>query len=134
MINQLSIYTKNEKGTMRRLLSLLAKEGINVLGIVNNDNAEFGIIRLLTDNCDKSYDVLLSNGYLCEKTYVIGVELNDEVGEMEKLLAAYDEMNVNIDYMYIGYLRENSMPVIMIHSVDMTTVLAALTSRGFTVH
>ena len=134
MIRQLSIYAKNEKGTMRRLLSALAAENINVLGFVNNDSGEFGTVRMIVDDFDKGYDILTNAGYLCSKSSVMGIELPDRPGELEAFLNILDDMNVNIDYMYVGYSRENSQPIILLHTSNMSMISDTIARKGYTVY
>ena len=48
MLKQLSLYVENKKGTMRDITSILKEESINILGSVNNDGPEFGIIQFVS--------------------------------------------------------------------------------------
>ena len=47
MLQQLSIYAENKKGTMQNITEVLADENINIWGSCTNDGAEYGISRLL---------------------------------------------------------------------------------------
>ena len=134
MIEQLSIYTENKKGATREILSNLSNAGINVLGFVNNDSAEFGTIRLVLSDTAAAEKTLTEKGYLCRSSHVIGVELDDQPGALENLLAIFEDMNINIDYMYVGYRRENETPIIMIHSSDMEIVSGSLKNSGYSVY
>ena len=43
MLQQLSIYAENKKGTMQNITEVLADENINIWGSCTNDGAEYGI-------------------------------------------------------------------------------------------
>ena len=136
MIKQISVYTENKKGASRKILGVLSKENINVLGFVNNDSGEFGTARLIVedDKTGEAYELLSHEGYLCRMSGVIGVELEDSPGALEKLFTAIDNMNINMDYVYIGYRRENSMPLILVHCGSMDIVEEVLIGQGFKVY
>lgn len=132
-MEQLSIYAENKKGTIKNILSILSQAKINVLGFVNDDKGEFGTIRLIISDTDKGL-ALLEKSFICKKAQVLGIELPDNPGSLQGLLAQIDEMNININYMYVGYRRENSMPVIIFHTDEMEIVAKTLQKKGFKIH
>ena len=104
MLKQLSIYAENRKGTMQSITQVLADEGINIWGSCTNDGAEYGINRMVVSEPEKAMEALEGAGYLCRLTSVIGVELEDEVGNLNRLLKALAESNININYIYVSKL------------------------------
>ena len=46
MLKQLSIFAENKKGTMQQITQILFENDVNILGSVNNDSAEYGIVRM----------------------------------------------------------------------------------------
>lgn len=134
MIKQLSIYTENRKGAALKILSLLSSKNINVLGFVNNDSGEFGTVRLILSDNVAARAALADEGYMVKESDVMAIELEDKPGALEGLLKVFDNMNININYMYVGYMREKSTPVIMINSTDMDIVSNTLASKGYAVY
>ena len=100
MLQQLSIYAENKKGTMQNITEVLADENINIWGACTNDGAEYGINRMVVSDPQRAMEALEAVGYLCKLTSVIGVEVEDEVGNLNKLLKALAESNININYIY----------------------------------
>lgn len=100
MLKQVSIYAENRKGTMQKITAVLLQEDINILGSVTNDSAEYGIIRMIVSDPEKTVQALEKAGYLCRLTDVLGVEVEDEVGNLNRLLLALDESNINVNYIY----------------------------------
>lgn len=43
-------------------------------------------------------------------------------------------MNINIDYAYVGYRRENSEPIIVIHTDEQEIVEKELSRKGYKVY
>ncbi len=133
MLKQISIYAENKKGTMRKITSLLAENEINILGSVTNDSAEYGIVRMVVSNPDLTVKVLKENGFLCRTTDVIGVELSDEPGNLNKLLQAIEDSFINVNYMYLSFNRESGMPIIILHTEDTMEVESNIAMKGFTI-
>lgn len=132
MLKQVSVYAENKKGTMQSITTALAKEGINILGSVTNDSAEYGIVRMVVSDPDAAVKALTAAGYLTRLTDVIGVEVTDEVGNLNKLLIALEESNINVDYLYLSFNRASGMPIMVFHADSAYEVQACLQSKGFT--
>ena len=131
MLNQVSVYAENKKGTMEHITSVLAEGGINILGSVTNDSAEFGIIRMVTTEPEKAAAALEKEGYYCRLTPVLAVEVTDEVGNLNKLLKALDESNINVDYLYLSFNRESGKPIMVFHTEGPYEVEECLRNKGF---
>ena len=70
MLKQISIYAENKKGCLQNITGILCDSGINILGSVTNDSAEYGIIRMVVSDPENSIDVLGNAGYICKSTPV----------------------------------------------------------------
>lgn len=132
MLKQVSIFAENKKGTFQSITSILQKEGINILGSVTNDSPEYGIVRMIVSDTDKALSALSENGYLCKSTEIIGVEIADKIGSLNRILLELESSNINIDYTYLCFNRESGMPIIILHTEDVYEVQNHLKSKGFT--
>ncbi|MBP5264424.1 MAG: amino acid-binding protein [Lachnospiraceae bacterium] len=133
MLKQVSIYAENKKGTMQRITGILLENNINILGSVTNDSAEYGIIRMVVSDPQKAYDSLTGDGFLCRLTDVIGVEVADEVGNLNHLLKDLEQSNISVDYLYLSFNRESGKPIMVFHCLDIGEVKACLMAKGYTV-
>jgi hypothetical protein len=131
MLKQVSVYAENKKGNLQRITNTLAQAGINIWGSVTNDSAEFGIIRMIVDKAEEAKQALESEGYQVRLADVIGVEMADEVGALNKLLVALMESNINLDYIYLSFNRESGLPVQVLHTADTAEVASCLNAKGF---
>ena len=77
MLKQLSIFAENKKGTMQQITQILFENDVNILGSVNNDSAEYGIVRMVVSDPDKAEQALQAAGYTTRQTDVLGVEVVD---------------------------------------------------------
>ena len=133
MLSQVSIFAENKKGRLQNITSLLQKENINIWGSITNDSAEYGIIRMVVSNPEHAEKVLAEAGYLCRLTEVLGVELDDEVGALNRLLISLEESNINVDYLYLSFNCDSGKPVMVFHTDDVREVSICLTSKGYKV-
>jgi len=111
----------------------LLENGINILGSVTNDSAEYGIIRMVVSDPDLAYNSLDKKGYLCRLTEVIGVEVEDEVGNLHKLLGDLMATNINVQYLYLSFNRESGKPIMVLACPDVSEVRNSLKYKGYTV-
>ena len=131
MLKQVSIFAENKKGTMQKITSVLQEKQINIWGSVTNDSAEYGIIRMVVSDPETAMEALKDAGYLCRLTDVMGVEVEDEVGNLHKLLQALDESNIDVDYIYLSFNRDSGKPIMVIHTEDVMEVEMCIASKGF---
>ena len=133
MLKQLPIYAENRKGTLQSITQILADAGINIWGSCTNDGAEYGINRMVVSEPEKAMEALEGAGYLCRLTSVIGVELADEVGNLNRLLQALSESNININYIYLSFNRDSGLPVMVFQTEDSAEVESCIRKKGFSV-
>ncbi len=131
MLKQISIYAENKKGTMQHITQVLQEHDINILGSVTNDSAEYGIIRMVVSDTEGALTALRENGYICRQTEVLGIEVKDEVGNLNNLLKAFLESNINTDYLYLSFNRDTGRPIMVIHTSDIYEVEQCLVAKGF---
>lgn len=132
MLKQVSIYAENKKGTFQSITEILQQNDINILGSVTNDSAEYGIIRMIVSDTDKTIHSLTEKGYLCRVTDILGVEMEDETGNLNKLLISLSDGNISVDYIYLSFNRVTGKPIMILHTGDIFEVESYLRSKGYT--
>lgn len=133
MLKQISIYAENKKGAMQNITKILLDNNINILGSVTNDSAEYGIVRMVVSDAELACKALNESGYLCRMVNVIGVEIADEVGNLNKLLGSINEGNINVDYLYLSFNRQSGMPIMVFHTQEPREVENVLKQKGYTI-
>ena len=126
MLKQLSIFAENKKGTMQQITQILFENDVNILGSVNNDSAEYGIVRMVVSDPDKAEQALQAAGYMTRQTDVLGVEVVDQPGNLNSLLKTLLETNIDIDYIYLSFNRESGCPIMVFHVPDIPFSRACL--------
>ena len=116
---------------MQDITGILAGHDINIWGSVTNESSEFGMVRMIVSDPDKALKELSAQDYLCRLTNVIGVEVEDEVGNLNALLAAFLDSNINVDYVYLSFNRDTGKPVLVLHTEDLEEAESCILSKGF---
>ena len=133
MLKHVSIFGENSKGTMQKITAVLQQEQINIWGSVTNDSAEYGIIRMVVSEPEQAMEALVHAGYLCRLTDVMGVEVEDEVGNLNRLLMALSDSNINVNYIYLSFNRASGKPVMVLHTEDIWEAEECIAAKGFSV-
>ena len=99
-IKQVSIFIENKSGKIADVIGVLGDNGIDISALSIADTTDFGIVRLITSDAEKSVKVLKEYGAIVKVTEVIGVGVSDTPGGLAKVLRLLKESGVEIDYMY----------------------------------
>lgn len=133
MLKQVSVFGENSRGTLQKITAVLQEEQVNIWGSVTNDSAEYGIIRMVVSEPEKAMTALVKAGYLCRLTDVMGVEVEDEVGNLNKLLLALSDSNINVNYIYLSFNRASGKPVMVLHTEEIWEAEECIAAKGFSV-
>lgn len=99
-IQQLSVFVENKQGALCDIISLLSENGINLRAVSIADTQDFGVLRMIVNDCTKAYEILKGKGVIVKINHVIGVELPDEKGALSKVLNLLSENGSNVEYLY----------------------------------
>jgi hypothetical protein len=124
IVNQLAIYTQNDKGNVNNILRILGEHKINILSLFLADTEDFGILRLVTEDNKKAQDVLIQEGYMTALTDLLSITVKNEPGDLEKILKKLADNQINIEYMY-SYTKDGKTNI-LIKTDDLETTENAL--------
>lgn len=133
MIKQNIVFVENRAGSLKKVTTILAEAGVNIYGFACFDTPEFAIFRMVCNDPEKAEKVLTESGYMNRITQAIVVDLKDEVGGLDDLLAVLAESNVSLNYIYTSFHRQNLVPVVILHSEEISVTESVLKNNGFTV-
>ena len=119
-VKQVSVILDNVPGMFLNVSECLARESINIRAISVADTSDTSTVRFVTDNPDKTINVLKANGYKILENNVIAVEIPDHPGALRAVLKPLKEANINVLYFYTYLGRGESGQPIVIIGVDRT--------------
>ncbi|MDR0387839.1 MAG: ACT domain-containing protein [Treponema sp.] len=99
-IKQISVFLENNAGRLGDVTRALAEADINIRAISIADTADFGILRLIVNNHDNAMKALVDAGFTTRITDVVAVEVEDSPGSLAKVMELFQQVNVNIEYLY----------------------------------
>src|SRR4030043_1769297 len=119
-VKQISISLGNTPGQFLAVSECLGNEGINIRAISVADTSDISTVRFVTDDPEKTVNVLKSHGYSIKETDVIAVEVPDHPGGLQAILKPLKASSINVLYFYPFLGRgESGLPIVIL-GVDRT--------------
>jgi len=119
-VKQISVSLENVPGKFLDVSEHLGAEGINIRAISVAETSDMSMVRFVTNNPEKTMNVLKSYGYSIKETEVLAVEVPDHPGGLRAILKPFRENNINVLYFYTYLGRGESGQPIVIVGVDKT--------------
>lgn len=117
-VKQIAVNLENKPGRFLVVSEHLGKEGVNIRAISVADTSDISKVRFVTDNPEKTVNILKSKDYSIEETDVIAVEVPDHPGGLQAVLKPIYNANINVLYFYTFLGRGGSGQPIVIIGVD----------------
>ena len=131
-IKQISVFLENVSGRLAEVTKLLSDGGINLRAITIADTADFGILRIVSDNPDATLVILEKNGFTARVTEVLAVEVEDHPGGLAKVMDIFLENKVNIEYLYASLEKNKDNAVIIFKVEDIDHGQKIIADAGLT--
>lgn len=129
-MKQVSVFVENRPGSLMEVTSKLMEAEINIRAVASFDTPEFGILRLVVDDPNKAKEALTKLGFVVRVYDVVGVELKDEKGNLNRMLSILAESKINLNYIYSFVIRDNNAPVMVFSTDDMEGAEKLLSDAG----
>jgi hypothetical protein len=122
LVKQFSVFTPNQLGRLRELISLLDTHSVHVLALTVLDTTDSAIIRLVTDDPDQARELFHKNDFPFSESDVLVVEFASAT-ELNRLMSALLEAEINVNYLYsfIPHPQGNSLLVLSMEDNDVAT-------------
>lgn len=99
-VKQISVFIENKEGTLSDICAVFADNNINLRALSIADTADFGILRIIVEEPERTAEILRRAGYVCKTTYVIAVSVDDEPGGMANAVRRITDAGISIEYAY----------------------------------
>jgi hypothetical protein len=100
MLRQLSLFLENRPGQLRAPCEALARAGVDILTMSLADTDQFGILRLVVRDWERGQRALEQAGMVVNVVEVVPIEVDDRPGGLAAVLAALDDAQIGVEYMY----------------------------------
>ena len=132
MVYQISVFLENRAGQFAEITGILAENSIDLRAISIAETADYGILRMIVDDAQKTTSLLMQHGYLLTMTPVIVVAVSDQPGGIAPILATMAEGNIDIEYMYSLFTHIEGKAYIVFRVAEAEKFIALLSSHGIT--
>ena len=130
-VKQISISLENVPGKFLDVSECLGVEGINIRAISVADTSDISTVRFVSDDPERTANVLRSHGHSVKETDVIAVEVPDHPGGLQAVLKPLNQANINVTYLYPYLGRGESGQPIVILGVDKTDEAVAVLKKNW---
>ena len=132
-VAQVSVFLENRSGGLADVIDVIARNQIDIKAVALADMADFGILRLIVEDPDRTRTVLKEAGFTVDKTRVVAVEVPDRPGGLRDTLQALKRSGINVEYMYSAARRVGERAIIVFRFDELGRALDALRGAGITV-
>lgn len=100
MNKQVSVFLENKQGRLRDVLKLLADNNIDIRALTIAETADYGVLRLIVNDTDKTVKALKESNFRINITDVIVIEIQDISGSMYGFIDMLFQYGINVEYAY----------------------------------
>jgi hypothetical protein len=117
-VKQISVFMENRAGRLEEITGILAKSNVNIRALSLADTSDFGILRLIVDNPDRTAQILKNAGFTVRENEVIALEVEDKPGGLHDILTLFSRAGISIEYMYAFLERKHDNKAVLIIRVE----------------
>lgn len=129
-VAQVSVFLENRSGGLADVVDALARASIDIKALSLADMADFGILRLIVDDPERTKTILKTAGFTAEVTRVVAVEIPDRPGGLAETLAALKRQAINVEYMYSAARKNGERAVVILRVDEVGKAIGALRDAG----
>jgi hypothetical protein len=129
-VKQISVFLENKHGRLAEVTKILGDGGVNLRAMTIADTADFGICRIICDDDATALKLLEENGFTARETDVLGLEVPDKPGGLARIMAIFNENDVNIEYLYGTLERSQENAIVIFKVEDITHGIKIIEEHG----
>ncbi len=129
-LQQLSIFLENKIGSLNETMDILSKADIRIITATVADTTEFGILRLITSDNERAYELLCSAKKNTNKSEVIALGCDSLASSFHDKLDKFYAQGVVIEYMYCFSVGDKAVIIMRVN--DTQKAMEVAESNGIT--
>ena len=129
-VRQISVFVENKPTKLAEAMKLLKNSKINIRAMALADTKDFGILRLIVNDTEKTVDILRDASYAVTVTEVVAISIPDSPGQLSRVLAVLGHSGVNIEYLYAFIGKSDRSVSFVIRVDDNDNASSALNDAG----
>ena len=129
-VRQISVFIDNKPNQLAGVMKMIKECKINVRALSLADTSDFGIVRMIVNDTDKTVEKLKAASYAVTVTEVVAISIPDSPGQLSRVLDILGTKNVNLEYLYTFLGKSDRSVSFVIRVDDISTASEALTDGG----
>lgn len=125
-LKQISVFLENKEGRLKKAISILSQANINIRALSIADTSEFGILRLIVPEPELAQQKLEKNNFVVKVNEVIAVEVPDQPGGLDSILAILYNAKINVEYLYAFVEKNEDKAIVVIRTENIDEGIKAL--------
>ena len=126
---QLSIFLDNRPGTLARVCSALAKNGINLLALTVADSIDHAVVRIVVSDPKKAIHLLGNAGILVLEKDVLCVPISNRPGVLARISGELSKTKINLEYAYCTAAPGSEKGLLILRTSDSRKTMQVLKRR-----
>ncbi len=124
-LDQLSIFLENKIGSLYEVMDILSGADIRILASTVSDTTEFGILRMITNNNDKAYELLRAANKSCSHSEVMAILCDSSANTFYKELKGFAAEGIVVEYMYCFTDKHNAVLIMRVNDLEKALNVAS---------
>ena len=129
-VKQISVFLENKPGRLVELTDILSAHSIDMRALSLADTKDFGILRIIVDDPDKTALVLRQAECVFSVAPVLAVAIPDEPGSLSHILRILAENQINLEYTYAFITRRAECAYMILRVEDNEATASVLAANG----
>ena len=130
---QVSVFLENKVGRILEITEILGRNTINIRALSLADTSDFGILRMIVDDVEKTVNVLKEKDFIVKKSHVVAVEVEDKPGGLATVLKVLGKKNINVEYMYAFFEQPQDKALLIFRFEDPDEAISILMENGISI-
>jgi len=99
-MKQISVFLENRPGSLYAVLEKLREWNVNLRALSLADTAEFGVLRFIVEDPEKTAERLRDEGFTATLTEVLAAGVEDRPGGLCQVVEILTREGISIEYLY----------------------------------
>ena len=125
-VKQISVFLENAAGQLAKFTNVLSQHKVDMRALSIAETKDFGILRIIVDNPEKTAAILKEEGYIFSITPVIAIAVSDEPGSLVNILRILGESGINLEYTYAFITRNKDLAYLVFRVEDNDKAIKVL--------
>lgn len=130
IIKQISVFVENKPGRIKAMTNILKENNINIRALSIADTKDFGILRLIVNEPEKTCQILKDAECTVTTTDVIAVGFDDKPGQLANVMDTLFECSISVEYMYAFFSRIDGQASVILRVTDNQKAVDELANAG----